>query len=273
MQLHGTATGTILATPEKPRAPGMFATARNVVKAEGVGGIYSGLSASMLRQAMFIGTKFAAYDVFKRTAAGPGGDAADLGFHQKVGCGLGAGLVGALVGNPADLAMVRMQADGRLPPAERRNYRNGGQALVHIARSEGITTLWRGCAPTINRAMIVTASQMAIYDQTKQEIKKRSGMEEGLGLHTASSLVAGFVAAITSNPFDVAKTRLMNMSADRATGQMPFKGTFDCMLKSVRSDGLGALYKGLNATIVRQVPLNMVRFTAMEQLKIMLKIA
>ena len=200
-------------------------------------------------------------------------DAADLGFHQKVGCGLGAGLVGALVGNPADLAMVRMQADGRLPPAERRNYRNGGQALVHIARSEGITTLWRGCAPTINRAMIVTASQMAIYDQTKQEIKKRSGMEEGLGLHTASSLVAGFVAAITSNPFDVAKTRLMNMSADRATGQMPFKGTFDCMLKSVRSDGLGALYKGLNATIVRQVPLNMVRFTAMEQLKIMLKIA
>ena len=121
--------------------------------------------------------------------------------------------------------------------------------------------------------MIVTASQMAIYDQTKQEIKKRSGMEEGLGLHTASSLVAGFVAAITSNPFDVAKTRLMNMSADRATGQMPFKGTFDCMLKSVRSDGLGALYKGLNATIVRQVPLNMVRFTAMEQLKIMLKIA
>ena len=30
-------------------------------------------------------------------------------------CGIGAGAIGAAVGNPADLAMVRMQADGRLP--------------------------------------------------------------------------------------------------------------------------------------------------------------
>jgi solute carrier family 25 oxoglutarate transporter 11 len=287
----------------------MFATARNVVKAEGVGGIYSGVSAAVLRSVLFIGTKFAAYDVLKERMAAVGDDRrrtsspfpsssssapppssspffsssspspssplpppsnAELPLYAKVVCGLGAGLIGAVVGNPADLAMVRMQADGRIPKDSplRRNYRNGGQALVHIARSEGIATLWRGCAPTTTRAMIVTASQLAIYDQTKQEIKARvpGGMEEGLTLHTASSLVAGSVASMTSNPFDVAKTRMMNMQP----GQ--YQGLGHCLAVTVRKEGATALYKGLSATMLRQVPLNVVRFSLMEQFKRLLKV-
>ena len=46
-------------------------------------------------------------------------------FGQVTLCGLGAGAMGAAVGNPADLAMVRMQADGRLPAELRRNYKAG----------------------------------------------------------------------------------------------------------------------------------------------------
>ena len=97
-------------------------------------------------------------------------------------------------------------------------------------------------------------------------------LQEGLLLHSSASFLAGIVAALTSNPFDVAKTRLMNMSAN-SKGQLPYAGTVDCMVKSVAQDGPTCLYKGLNATIVRQVPLNIVRFTAMEQLRILLKLA
>lgn len=39
----------------------------------------------------------------------------DLTFFQKAYCASFAGFVGALVGNPADLALIRMQADARLP--------------------------------------------------------------------------------------------------------------------------------------------------------------
>ena len=39
-------------------------------------------------------------------------------------CGLSAGGLAAVVGNPADLALIRMQADGMLPAAERRGYTN-----------------------------------------------------------------------------------------------------------------------------------------------------
>ena len=46
-------------------------------------------------------------------------------------------IIGALVGNPADLTLVRMQADGRLPHNQRRNYRHAGDAVYRIAREEG----------------------------------------------------------------------------------------------------------------------------------------
>lgn len=55
-----------------------------------------------------------------------------LSFFQKAYCASFAGFVGSIVGNPADLALIRMQADSRLPPAERRNYGNVVNAFRRI---------------------------------------------------------------------------------------------------------------------------------------------
>lgn len=49
---------------------------------------------------------------------------------QKAGAGLTAGGLGALVGSPADLTLIRMQADNTLPLASRRNYKGVGDAMV-----------------------------------------------------------------------------------------------------------------------------------------------
>ena len=76
-------------------------------------------------------------------------------------------------------------------------------------------------------------------------------------------------AALSSNPFDVAKTRLQNMRPGE-TGLLPYRGMFDCMWVTASKEGFTALYKGLLATWARQAPLNTVRFMALEQLKKML---
>ena len=57
------------------------------------------------------------------------------------------------MGNPADLALVRMQNDTALPAEERRNYKNVVDAFRRIVKEEGVLALWRGCVPTIIRAM------------------------------------------------------------------------------------------------------------------------
>ena len=86
----------------------------------------------------------------------------------KAAIGIAAGASGAFIGTPAEVALIRMTADGRLPIAERRNYKNVFDALLRIVKEEGLFTLWRGAVPTMGRAMVVNAAQLASYSQAKQ---------------------------------------------------------------------------------------------------------
>lgn len=78
---------------------------------------------------------------------------------------MAAGACGAFVGTPSDVVLVRMTADGRLPKAERRNYKGVFDALSRIIREEGPTTLFRGVVPTIGRSMVLNGVQLASYSQ------------------------------------------------------------------------------------------------------------
>ena len=74
-----------------------------------------------------------------------------------------SGFVGSLVGNPADLCLVRFQSDSTLPLNERRNYKNVLDALSRIVREEGLITLWRGSAPTVLRAIAMNLGKISLY--------------------------------------------------------------------------------------------------------------
>jgi solute carrier family 25 oxoglutarate transporter 11 len=76
-----------------------------------------------------------------------------LTAFQKVYSSLLAGGIGSIFGTPADLVLIRMQADSTLPVDKRRNYKNFFDAFGRIVREEGVLGLWKGCAPTVVRAM------------------------------------------------------------------------------------------------------------------------
>ena len=86
---------------------------------------------------------------------------------QRAGASIVAGSLGSFVGNPCDLALVRMQADTVLPAAERRNYTNVFNALTRIPAEEGITALWLGAVPTMTRAVALNMCMMVSYDSAK----------------------------------------------------------------------------------------------------------
>lgn len=77
-------------------------------------------------------------------------------FFQAIG-GLVAGGLGSIVGTPADLALIRMQADATLPIDQRRNYTGVFNALARITREEGFLGLFKGCTPVVVRAMALNA--------------------------------------------------------------------------------------------------------------------
>ncbi|XP_028802240.1 mitochondrial uncoupling protein 4-like [Neltuma alba] len=239
-----------------------------IVQSEGVAALFSGVSATVLRQALYSTTRMGLYDVMKHKWADP--DTGKMLLTRKVAAGLIAGGIGAAIGNPADVAMVRMQADGRLPTAQRRGYKSVFDSIARMTSEEGITSLWRGSALTVNRAMIVTASQLTSYDQFKEMILGKGLMKDGLGTHVTASFAAGFVAAVASNPVDVIKTRVMNMNVE-AEATPPHNGALGCAFKTSKAEGPMALYKGFVPTISRQGPFTVVLFVTLEQVRKLLK--
>lgn len=66
-----------------------------------------------------------------------------------------------------------MMSDGRLPVAERHNYKHVGNAIYRIASEEGIQVLWSGMLPSMLRAMVGTVSQISTYSQTKHYLIRK----------------------------------------------------------------------------------------------------
>ncbi|WOG84477.1 hypothetical protein DCAR_0103660 [Daucus carota subsp. sativus] len=251
-----------------PPRVGPIAVGVKIIQQDGVKALFSGVSATMLRQTLYSTTRMGLYDVMKQKWTDP--ETGSMPLMTKIGAGLIAGGIGAAVGNPADVAMVRMQADGRLPASQRRNYKSVIDAITQMRKSEGITSLWRGSSLTVNRAMLVTASQLASYDQIKESILDNNLMKDGLGTHVTASFAAGFVASVVTNPVDVIKTRVMNMKVEPGNAP-PYSGAIDCAMKTVRSEGVMALYKGFIPTISRQGPFTVVLFVTLEQVRKLLK--
>lgn len=87
-------------------------------------------------------------------------------------CSLTAGGLGAFVGTPADLILIRFQGDSTLPVEERRNYKNVIDACKRIPREEGVLSLWKGGGPTIVRAMALNLGMFTTYEESKERLMK-----------------------------------------------------------------------------------------------------
>lgn len=134
-----------------------------IAKADGFFGLYRGLGAAILRQATYTTSRLGVYTHLNEIYKEKYGHTPNL--LESMAMGMIAGAAGAFVGTPAELTLIRMTADKGLAIADRRNYTGVFNALLRITREEGLLTLWKGCVPTIGRAMVVNMAQLASYTQ------------------------------------------------------------------------------------------------------------
>ncbi|EDV50959.1 mitochondrial 2-oxoglutarate/malate carrier protein [Drosophila erecta] len=226
-----------------------------VFKNEGIFALYNGLSAGLMRQATYTTARMGFYqmeiDAYRNQFNAPPTVLASMGM------GIMAGAFGAMFGNPAEVALIRMMSDNRLPPEERRNYKGVVNAFVRIAKDEGVTTLWKGCMPTVGRAMIVNMVQLASYSQLKAAF---SNYFSGLSLHIAAAMMSGLLTTIASMPLDMAKTRIQQQKTAE------YKGTMDVLMKVAKNEGVPSLWKGFTPYLCRLGPHTVFAFIFLEQL-------
>ncbi|OWF41065.1 mitochondrial 2-oxoglutarate/malate carrier protein-like [Mizuhopecten yessoensis] len=234
---------------------------RTIFRNEGVTGIYTGLSAGLLRQATYTTTRLGIYTTlfahFSKDGVNPS-------FAMKGMIGIAAGGIGAFVGTPAEIALIRMTADGRLPVDQRRGYSSVFNALYRISTEEGVLTMWRGCYPTVARAMVVNAVQLATYSQAKEYLLSTGYFNENLFLHFVASMFSGFCTTTASMPVDIAKTRIQNMRT--IDGKPEYKNALDVWVKTIRQEGFFSLWKGFTPYYFRLGPHTVLTFIFLEQM-------
>ncbi|XP_026318407.1 mitochondrial 2-oxoglutarate/malate carrier protein-like [Hyposmocoma kahamanoa] len=237
------------------RGKSSFTVASEIIAREGFFSVYTGLSAGLLRQATYTTTRLGVYnylfDMYRE-----GNQGASPGFAIKTVLGIAAGAIGAFVGTPAEVALIRMTADGRLPKEQRRNYKNVVDALARIVKEEGVLKLWRGATPTVARAMVVNAAQLSTYSQAREMIAVY--ISEGILLHFCASMISGLVTTIASMPVDIIKTKIQN--AEKGQSQM------SVVTNLIRKEGVFSLWKGFLPYYARLGPHTVLTFIFLEQM-------
>ena len=161
-------------------APTSLSITRELLRTGKFLDLYTGLSAGLLRQAVYTTARLGIFDTFMSSLSSRAATTGStIGFKERAGAGLAAGGLAAMIGNPADLALIRMQSDGLKAMGERANYKSVFDALSRISGQEGIGALWAGAAPTVARAMALNFGQLAFFSEAKVRLK-----DSGLGART-----------------------------------------------------------------------------------------
>ena len=216
----------------------------------GVKQFYKGLDSALIRQVTYTTTRLGVYKtLFERELKEKG----KVTATKKALFGLSAGFIGSIIGNPADLILIRLQSDSSFPVEKRRNYIGFSDAFTRIIKEEGITSLWKGSGPTICRAMVINFAMLGPFDQVKEFLNKQTGTKDTLQTRLMAACVAGFLSSYFSLPFDNAKTKIQKMAA-LPDGSFPYKGLVDCMMKTVKNEGFLKLWAGFPTFYVRIAP-------------------
>jgi len=234
--------------------------AKLIYKEEGIASFYKGLSAGLLRQVTYGVARLGIFRTVSDQLKEPGKPAT---FKTSIIAGLVAGGLGSMLGTPADLALIRMQADSTLPINQRRHYKGVFDALRQIIKNEGVLNLWKGNLPTVTRAMALNVGQLSTYDQAKVYFTTQFGA--GNVANISASMVAGFFASFFSLPFDFVKTRIQKQKAG-ADGKFPYNGPIDCVVKVLKHEGPLAFYKGFSTFYIRIAPHAVITLLTLEVL-------
>ncbi|PWY97059.1 putative DIC1-mitochondrial dicarboxylate carrier [Testicularia cyperi] len=242
---------------------GMFRTIVKSVQAEGVTSLWHGLTATLLRQFTYSVTRFAVYEDTKSRVTARTGKAPTAG--ELALCSGTAGAVAGVVGNPAEIVLVRMCSDLNLPKESRYGYKNCVDGLVRIVKDDGAATLFRGLSPNVVRSVVMNVSQLGSYDLFKGILQSLNVIPDGPVLQTAASFCAGTLCTTLCTPIDVVKSRVQNLKKG-AGGSVSVSNV---IRDAIAKDGPTVFFRGWTPAWLRLQPQTTLLFLFFEQFKML----
>nr|CAI9704856.1 unnamed protein product [Rangifer tarandus platyrhynchus] len=188
-----------------------------------------------------------------------------------------AGLIGVTCVFPIDLAKTRLQNQQN----GQRMYTSMSDCLIKTIRSEGYFGMYRGAAVNLTLVTPEKAIKLAANDFFRYQLSK-DGQKLTLFKEMLAGCGAGTCQVIVTTPMEMLKIQLQDagrLAAQRkilsAQAQLSGQGSAQPSVEApatprptatqltrdlLRSSGIAGLYKGLGATLLRDVPFSIVYF-------------
>jgi len=172
-----------------------------------------------------------------------------------------SGAVEILVMYPTEFVKTQMQL-------QKKQTTPKFQSPIHCARvvvqEKGFFGLYRGLSTLLIGSVPKAAVRFAAFEEFRKLLQPGQELFKG-SKNFGAGLLAGITEALVIvTPMEMVKTRLIN---DQNSAQPRYKGLAHCVTTVAREEGIGALYKGLAPTIVKQGSNQAVRFFVFNQIK------
>ncbi|CAI5744978.1 unnamed protein product [Peronospora destructor] len=234
-------------------------------RTEGLCGIQRGLGSGIWYQVFMNGPRLGLFEPLQKVYGAT--DSTAMSFPLRNICAAAtSGMIGASIGSPFYLVKARLQAASSVETINARYAYDGMiDGFRQIVKADGLKGLYRGATASIPRVAIGSASQLATYTQAKTLVVA-AGFEDGVKVHLGSSILTGLVVTMAMNPMDVVSTRIYSQKVVNGKGKL-YSGVIDCIMKTLKSEGIRGFYKGWAAHYMRLGPHTIFTFLFWEEAK------
>jgi len=152
---------------------------------------------------------------------------------------------------PLDYARTRLASD---VGTGKRDFKGLGDCLVKTATGpRGVLGLYNGFGVSVAGIIPYRGVYFGLYDSLRE---KNPWKNELTVIGTLSKFAVAQTTAIAagyaSYPFDTIRRRLQ-MQSEKPRDKWVYNGTFDCLSKILKDEGVRALFKGAGANALRTV--------------------
>jgi solute carrier family 25 (mitochondrial adenine nucleotide translocator), member 4/5/6/31 len=152
---------------------------------------------------------------------------------------------------PLDYARTRLASD---VGAGQKSFNGLADCLRKTAGGPGgVMSLYNGFGVSVMGIIPYRGVYFGMFDSLCgiNPFQKDKGLV-GLGSKFAIAQLTAITAGYASYPFDTIRRRLQ-MQSEKPVEEWLYKGTMDCLVKIMKEEGTGALFKGAGANALRTV--------------------
>jgi len=255
-------------------------TAREVLKIDGIPGLYKGLPTALIGGIPAAFLYFGSYEFWKSHTL-------KVEFLKKhnfisyLSAGMFAETVAWLIFVPTDVLKERLQVQSKL---QQYKYTSDFDALMQVIRNEGLRGLYKAYPATVFSFGPFSAFYFLFYEKLKglivendpetylKKVKEKTHVSIGFFQSMFVSMIAGAAASFLTNPLDMVKLRLqvqrgVHSVNPNAPDIFKYKHMVDGLIQIVSKEGVLALYNGSFARMCYHFPTVAIAMSVVEFMK------